>query len=63
MVIGMIDRALLLSHPRYYEENLCQVIETLLYNDYLLKFIFEIVHKRLKYHSTKNKSVRIIMKK
>jgi len=38
---------------------LCQVIETLLNNDYQLKFVFEIVYKRLKYHSTKNKNVRI----
>jgi len=55
----MIDRALLLSHPRYHEENLCQIIKILLNNDYPLKFIFEIVHKRLKYHFTKNKNVII----
>jgi len=58
MVIGMIDRAHLLSHPRYHEENLCQVIKILLNNDYPLKFMFEIV-QRLKYHSTKNKNVII----
>jgi len=54
----MIDKALLLSHPRYHEANLCQVIETLLDDNCPLKFIFDIVHKRLKYHSTKNKNGR-----
>jgi len=54
----MIDKALLLSHPRYHEANLCQVIETLLDDNCPLKFIFDIVHKRLIYHSTKNKNGR-----
>jgi len=52
-------RALLLSHPRYHEKNLCQVMETVLNNNYPLKFIFEIVYKRLKYHSAKNKKIII----
>jgi len=46
----MIDRALLLSHPRYPEDNLYQIIKILLNNDYSLKFIFEILHKRLKFY-------------
>jgi len=50
----VLDKALLLSHPRYHEENLCQVIKILLNNDYPLKFIFEIV-QTLKYYSTKIK--------
>jgi len=49
-VISMTDRALLaLSHSKFYNKSLCFVINTLLNNDYLLNFIFDIINKRLKY--------------
>jgi len=44
----MMDRAFLLSHPRFYQRNLKFIIETFLSNEYPLKFIFDTIHRRLK---------------
>jgi len=44
----MMDRAFLLSHPRFHQKNLNFIIETFLSNDYPLQFIFDTIHKRLK---------------
>jgi len=54
----MVDRALLLSHPRFQRENLLFIINVLINNDYLLKFIFDTINTRLKYmrHYTKKKT-------
>jgi len=46
--MSMVDRAFLLSHPRFHQRNLKFIIETFLSNNYLLKFIFDTIHKRLK---------------
>ncbi|KYN19367.1 hypothetical protein ALC57_08283 [Trachymyrmex cornetzi] len=44
----MVDRAFLLSVPKFHKKNLMIVIETLLMNDYPLDFIFNIINYRLK---------------
>jgi len=46
--MGMIDRYLLLSYPRYHDKNLKFIINILLENDYLPEFIFEMINSRLK---------------
>ncbi|XP_071577702.1 uncharacterized protein [Temnothorax nylanderi] len=48
-VIGLIDRAFLLSHPSYHAKNFKLVIDILLDNCYPLSFIFGILRERLKY--------------
>jgi len=48
VLISMIDRAFLLSHPKYQEKNLEFIIETFINNDYPLKFIFDTINMRLK---------------
>jgi len=48
-VINMVDRAFLLSHPRFHHDNLRNMINILLNNDYPLKFIFDTINTRLKY--------------
>jgi len=40
-MFSLIDRAFLLSHPRFHQKNLELVIGLLLDNGYLLNFIFE----------------------
>jgi hypothetical protein len=47
-IIGLIDRAFLLSHPRFHEKNLRFVVGILLNNDYPLDLIFNTIHERLK---------------
>lgn len=46
-IIGMIDRIFLLSHPSFYFKNNF-IVNTLLNNDYPIKFIFETIRARLK---------------
>jgi len=41
-------RCFLLSHPKYYLKNLNLLINVLLENDYLVKFIFDNIYNRLK---------------
>jgi len=48
--MGMIDRAFLLSHPRYHEKNINIIINTLL-NDCPLDFNFNIINLRFKKNS------------
>jgi len=48
VIISMVDRAFLLSHPKYQEKNLKYIIETFINNNYPLQFIFETIHMRLK---------------
>ncbi|XP_071649570.1 uncharacterized protein [Temnothorax longispinosus] len=47
-IIGLIDRAFLLSHPRFHRKNLELIISILLNNDYPLDLIFNTIHERLK---------------
>jgi len=49
VVSGIVDRAILLSHPIYHRENLIKAIRFLLTNDYPLDLIFKIFTKRLHY--------------
>jgi len=44
----MIDRAFLLSHPKYHQKNLNFIIETFLGDGYPLNFIFDTISTRLK---------------
>jgi len=46
--MSMIDRAFLLSHPRYCMKNLNFIINTFLLNDFPLDFIFNTINLRLK---------------
>jgi len=46
--MSMIDRAMLLSHPRYHNKNINFIINTFLQNDYPLHFIFDTINLRLK---------------
>ncbi|KYN15050.1 hypothetical protein ALC57_12739 [Trachymyrmex cornetzi] len=48
VVIGMIDRAFLLSYPKFHNKNIVFIIKTLLNNDYPLDFIFDNINARLK---------------
>ena len=47
-IIGLIDRAFLLSHPRFHQQNLNFAINILLDNGYPLNLIFQTLHNRLK---------------
>jgi len=44
----MVDRAFLLSRPKYHTKNLNFIIETFLGNGYPLNFVFETIYSRLK---------------
>jgi len=46
--MSMVDRIILLSHPKYHEKNLNFMIETFLGNGYPLKFIVDTITIRLK---------------
>jgi len=42
-IFGMVDRVILISHPDFHKRNFDHIIKILLYNDYLLKFIFDTI--------------------
>lgn len=46
-IIGLVDRAISLSHPIYHKKNLELCINVLLMNCYPLDFIFETIQSRL----------------
>jgi len=48
VIMNMVDRAFLLSHPGYHQDNLNFVVKTFLSNGYPLQFIFDTIQKRLK---------------
>jgi len=48
IISSLVDRAFLLSHPRYHKKNLEFCINTLLDNGYSLKLIFQTMNNRLK---------------
>jgi len=52
IVYGLVDRALLLSHPKFHEINLKKAIEVLLDNCFL-PFIFSTINRRIKQLSYK----------
>ncbi|KYN29720.1 hypothetical protein ALC57_00983 [Trachymyrmex cornetzi] len=47
IIMSLIDRVLLLSHPTFHEKNFKFIINILLTNGYPLKLIFESIRKRL----------------
>lgn len=48
IIIGLTDRIVMLSHPRFHEKNLTKAIKILLDNCYPLDFIFNTIRDRLK---------------
>ncbi|KYM93792.1 hypothetical protein ALC62_15636 [Cyphomyrmex costatus] len=47
-VMGLVDRVILLSNPKFHFDNFCFIIKVLLENDYSLKFIFDNINSRLR---------------
>jgi len=47
-LMGTIDRAFLLAHPKYHEKNLRFIIDTFKSNDYPVEFIFNVINSRLR---------------
>jgi len=47
-IYGLVDRALLLSHPNFQEKNLTHVIRVLIDNAYPLELIFNRINLRIK---------------
>jgi len=47
-IIGLVDRAFLLSHPEFHRKNLELTIRILLNNDYPLNLVFSVMSNRLK---------------
>ncbi|KYN30074.1 hypothetical protein ALC57_00467 [Trachymyrmex cornetzi] len=50
VIIGAVDKIVLLSHPRFHQKNLTEAINIFLENVYPLDFIFSTIRKRLNYH-------------
>lgn len=48
VIIGQLDRILFLSHPKFQEKNITELIRILLSNGYPLKFIFATIKNRIK---------------
>ena len=53
MVIGLFDKILFLSHPKFHHTNIDSLINTLLRNDYPLQFLFKTIKNRIKTLSRK----------
>jgi len=53
IIFGMVDKTMLLSHPRYHQQNLIDWINVLLRNGYPLPFIFNTINSRLSLHVKK----------
>lgn len=50
VLMGLVDRVLLLSHPQFYQDNFSLIINILLENGYPLHFIFKNITDRIRYH-------------
>jgi len=48
VIFGLVDRVLLLSHPKFHKKNIERIINILLDNCYPLPFIFTTINKRIK---------------
>lgn len=61
-IMSLVDRAVLLSHPRFHHKNLSLVIDMLLDNGYPLPLIFQVLQSRLKSicNTTKTKERKIL---
>jgi len=55
IVMGMTNKAVLLSDPKFHQKNIKFIINILIKNDYPVLFIFEI-SKKLKYLFSKRNS-------
>jgi len=49
----MVDKTILLSHPRFHQKNLTEYINVLFNNGYPLPFIFNTIRSRIALHSKK----------
>lgn len=60
-VIGLVDRALRLSHPSFHQKNLEFIVNTVIENLYPLHFIFKVLYERLKFlfHNISNRNGQI----
>jgi len=47
-IYGLVDKAILLSHPIFQEKNLEYVVRVLIDNDYPLELIFSRINLRIK---------------
>ncbi|XP_072763715.1 uncharacterized protein [Anoplolepis gracilipes] len=47
-IIGLVDKVIFFSNPRYHRKNLDKIIRILLDNNYPLKLIFDVIGLRLK---------------
>jgi len=54
IIFGMVDKIILLSHPRFHQKNLIESVRVLLNNGYPLPFIFNTIRSRITLHSKKN---------
>jgi len=59
MIYGLIDRALLLSHPIFQQKNLEMLCDKGIIGQYPLKLIIEKINHRIKYIVKKNQSHKI----
>lgn len=50
-IIGMVDRAILFSHPSFHTKNLYTIINILISNCYPLTLIFKVIRNRIKFLS------------
>lgn len=57
-VIGLIDKTIFLSHPKFHSKNFKMIIGILLENCYPLEFIFKTFQERLKFLFSKDKKVQ-----
>ncbi|KYN06205.1 hypothetical protein ALC62_02852 [Cyphomyrmex costatus] len=48
IVYGLVDRAILLSHPPFFNKNICLCIDMLIENGYPLDYIFNNINVRIK---------------
>ena len=48
VIIGQFDRILFLSHPKFHEKNISDLVHTLLINSYPLEFICSTIKNRIK---------------
>ena len=54
VIMGMVDRVLWLSHPKFHQDNLTKIISILSDNNYPLDFIFSTINDRIKFHTFKH---------
>lgn len=50
VILSLVDKALILSHPEFHQKNLEWIISVLLKNCYPLEFIFTTIRNRIKFH-------------